>query len=213
MPRRVALISAAGALALTITACTSSSGGGPTFTPPTSTYQPPTPSTKPDPTPTTTPPVSTGPNVRPGEKPPTFPASLQVNNATAALAFAQYWLETIDWGYATTDSSLARSAFAPSCSDCTRFVKANFDETRDQQLHFRGGRISILGRVARPDDHRNGATAVDDVTIAVQKLETLNRSGHVISTAPAVPRITYRLWLRWNRIGWAVVDWKEAVAK
>jgi hypothetical protein len=213
MPRRVALVGGAGALALIVTACTSNGGGGPTFTPPTSTYQPPTQSTSPDPTTTTTPPVTTGPNVRPGEKPPTFPASLQVNARGAADGFAQYWMRTLDWGYATTDSSLAKAAYSKSCTDCARFVKGNFDDTRSQGLRFRGGRVGFLESTLQPTDHRNGATQIDDVTVSVGALETLDHTGHVVSRAAAIPHITYRIWLRWTGKRWTVVDWKEAVAK
>jgi len=202
------------ALAVIVTGCTSSSDDAdPTFTPPTSTYKPPTSTHSTSAAPTATPPISTGPNVRPGEKPPTFPASLNRNLPAGADAFARYWMQTLDWGYATTDSSLAKAAFAASCTDCARFVKGNFDDTRAEGWHFRGGRVGFLESTLQQPDHHANATSLDDVTVTVGALETLDRAGHVQSRAPAIPHITYRIWLRWTGARWTVVDWKEAVSK
>ena len=205
--RRFALVGALGALALLVTACTSSGGSGPTFTPPTSTYQPPTQSTSLAPT---TPPVSTGPNVRPGEKPPTFDSALNVNKPAGAISFAQYWMETIDWGYATTDATLARAAFSTACTDCARFMKI-FDDARANGVHFRGGRTNVLGADLRTNDHHNGATAVVDVPVAVGALEAVDAKNKVVETDPAEPHVVYRVWLRWTGSHWTVVDTKQGV--
>jgi hypothetical protein len=120
----------------TLAGCTSEQRAqGGTSTPTLSTYSPPSYATAP----ASKPPITTGPNVRPGEKPPTFPASLEKNLPSAAGAFAAYWEQTIDWSYATGDSTLARRAYSPSCSDCGRFMKT-FDDARANRVHFLGGR-------------------------------------------------------------------------
>jgi hypothetical protein len=175
----------------------------------TTTYSPPSYSTAP----ASTPPITTGPNVRPGEKPPTFPHSLEKNDPVAADMYAKYWMQTLDWGYATTDSTLARRAFLPVCTDCTRFVKGNFDDVRARDEHFRGGRVSFISSTIRPSDSRSGSTAMSDVAVGVTALETLDSSGRVIESTAAIPKITYRVWLRWTGTRWFVVDWKEAITK
>jgi len=201
-----------GALAMIVTGCTSGNDDtDPTFTPPTSTYKPPT-SHSTSAAPTTTPPISTGPNVRPGEKPPTVPAQAKTNTDLGADLYAWYWMQTIDWAYATTDSSLAKAAYASSCADCARFMTI-FDDVRASDRQFRGGRISLSDTVNQPNDHRNGATSVVDVTVSVAALETLDAANHVVKRAPAIPTVTYRVWLRWLGSGWTLVDWKEAVTK
>jgi hypothetical protein len=175
----------------------------------TSTYQPRTHPT----TPTNPPPISTGANVRPGEKPPTLSPVGKTNTPLGADLFARYWIRTLDWGYATTDSSLAKAVFAASCTDCRRFIDGNFGDTWAKGWHFRGGRVSILESSAQLNDRRHGATSVVDVTISVGALETLDRADHVVRRAPAVARSTYRIWLRWAANQWAIVDWKEAVSR
>jgi hypothetical protein len=198
---------AAGALA----GCTSDQAApGDTSTPtPGTTYSPPHYSTAP----ASTPPITTGPNVRPGEKPPTFPKSLETNVPSAADTFAVYWMQTLDWGYATTDSTLAKHAFLPVCTDCERFVKGNFDDAQARGEHFRGGRVSFISSTIQRNDHRSGSTAVSDVTVSVTALETLDNKGHVIDRAAAIPSITYRIWVRWTGSRWFVVAWKEAITQ
>jgi len=211
--RRGAAASLLAALAVIVTGCTSGGGGAdPTFTPPTSTYKPPTSTHSTSPAPTTTPPISTGPNVRPGEKPPTLPAVGKTNTAAGALAFADYWMRTLDWGYATTDSSLAKAAFLPTCSNCMILVK-QFDDAQAKDRHFRGGRSSVLSSALQANDHHDGATAVDDVTVSTGPLQVLDNGGHVVDSAPATPSLTFRTWLKWQSSAWQVADWKEAVAK
>jgi hypothetical protein len=208
-PRRALVAGLGAAVALIVTGCTSDGGKGPTFTPPTSTYSY---LTQPSPTPVSTPPVTTGPNVRPGEKPPTFDPKLEINAPGAADAYAKYWERVLDWGYATTDSSLARTAYAPTCDGCERFMKI-FDGARTDGVHFRGGRISFVASTIQPNDHHNGATAISDITVSIQALQAVDGSGRIVESDPAVPHATDRVWMQWTGKRWIVVDWKHVVQK
>jgi hypothetical protein len=207
--RGVWLLSVPVALGLALAACTSGGGADPTFSP-TDTYTPPSHSTSPDPS--TSAPVTTGPNVRPGEKPPTLPAVAKTNSNAGALAFAEYWERTIDWGYATVDSSLPRSAYSPSCAGCERFMKI-FDEARADGVHFRGGRFAIHGATLQPNDHRYKAGAVVDVAFSAQSLQAFDRTGKVVESDPSHPQETDRVWVRWLGYTWTVADWKHVVSK
>jgi len=173
----------------------------------TTTYSPPSYSTAPASYPPTT-----GRNIHPGEKPPTFPQSMEKNLPSAAGSFAVYWEKTIDWGYATVDSSLPRTVYSASCAGCERFMKI-FDGARAQGVQFRGGRLLVLAWTIRPNDHHNGATAVVDVTFSVQALDAIGRNGKVVESDPAAERTTDRVWMRWTGTRWSVVDWKQVVGK
>jgi hypothetical protein len=208
--RGVWLLSVPFALGLALTACTSGGGADPTFSP-TDTYTPPSHSTSPDPS--TTAPVTTGPNVRPGEKPPTLPPVAKTNSNAGAIAFAEYWERTIDWGYATVDSSLARSAFSPACAECTRFMKSVFDSAHANGTRFGGGRFQIRGAILQRNDHHNGATDVVDVTYAVQALQVSDRTGKTLGIVPADDHIIDRVWMRWLGGRLTVVDWKKVSYK
>lgn len=155
-------------------------------------------------------PEITGPNVRPGENPPSFPTDLETDAPGAADAFARYWEQTVDWGYATTDSRLARSAYSASCTGCARFMKI-FDGARADHVHFQGGRLAFLSSTIQPDDHHDGATAVVDVTFSIQALKAIDRSGKLVESDPAVARATDRVWVRWTGTRFTVVDWKKVI--
>jgi predicted lipid-binding transport protein (Tim44 family) len=121
-------------------------------------------------------------------------------------------MQTIDWGYATVDSTLARTAFSPVCTDCTRFMKI-FDNARAKGVHFRGGRMTISKWLLQPNDHHNGATAVVDTTVSISALQATDRAGKVVESDPAHAHVLYRVWLRWTGTRWTVVDTKLGVEK
>jgi uncharacterized protein DUF6318 len=192
-----------------LTGCTSDQPAqGDTSIPTLTTYSPPSYATAP----AGTPPITSGHNVRPGEKPPTFPQSMEKNLPSAAGTFAVYWVQTIDWGYATVDSTLARRAFSPVCTDCTQFMRI-FDDAHAKGVHFRGGRMAISKWLIRPNDRHNGATAVIDVTVSIGALQAIDRTGKVVEADPAEARVMYRVWLKWTGTKWTVVDTKQAVQK
>jgi hypothetical protein len=194
---------------LGLTGCGGSSKPKQKFTP-TSTFSDPRGTGSPAPS---TPSVATtGPNVRPGEKPPTLPDGAKLNNPSGGAQFAGYWIEALDWGYATTDSSLARTLYAPSCSGCARFLQNIIDVTRQQNQSFRGG-LNVVETNVVTDDTRHPGTQPVDVTIHADALQTLDAAGHLVITAAAIPKTTFRVWLKWASAGWVLVDSKEVVFK
>jgi hypothetical protein len=157
--------------------------------------------------------ATTGPNVRPGEKPPVRPELATRNSPAGAAEFARYWFAALDWGYATTDSTLAKSLFASSCTGCARFMRNILDYTRDHHRHFVGGRLAVVGVAVRTNDHHAHASAVLDVTVVQTALKVVDASGEVVGRAPAVDHGSFRTWLRWDGDQWVVADWKQAVTK
>lgn len=188
--------------ALGVAGCTGSAKPAHTFTP-TSTFSDPRGTGGPV---SSSPSVATtGPNVRPGEKPPVLPAAGRTNTILGATEFAKYWIEALDWGYATTDSSLAKQSYSSSCSDCALFMQ-NFDDARAKHEHFRGGRIHIDEWIIADNDRRDGATQAVDVTFSAEGLMTIDASGRVVQSEPAVAQMTFRLWLARKANSWTVVQ-------
>ncbi|HZC71511.1 MAG TPA: DUF6318 family protein, partial [Jatrophihabitans sp.] len=194
---------------LLVAGCTSGSGDASddTFTP-TSTYTPPTYSISSSPTAPSV--ATTGPNVRPGEKPPTLPAAGRTNTPAGAAVFASFYIRALDWGYATMDSTLAKSLFAPSCRGCARFASI-IDSAREEGDHFTGGRISISRYELADNDRRMRAARAVDVTYAQQAVEQVAADGSVDARAPALTHLVRRVWLRWNSPGWTVVETLKVV--
>lgn len=216
---RLRLIAAFVAIGVAASGCTSSTSGDPTTAPMSATSSTPTsvtstPTTKSS-APTSPPPTvpTTGPNVRPGEKRPELAGAGHTNSPQGQLAFATYWMQSIDWAYATTSSTLSRSLFDSTCAGCTRFLRNVIDYTVRHHEHFAGGRLHVISTSIQPNDHRDGATAVVDVTVNQTALKVVSASGKMLGRAKAVHGGRFRVWLRWLGSRWTVVDWKQAVSK
>ena len=144
------------------------------------------------------------PNTRPGEKPPAVPPVARTRTPQGADAFARYWIAALDWAYATTDSTLARQLYQPSCAGCDRFLTNVIDRVAQAGHHFRGGRMGVLETtLSAPGDSR--ATQIVDLRVLQNTLQTLDVSGRVLESAPR-STTSFRVWLAWNRAGWRVVD-------
>src|SRR4051812_41161247 len=55
----------------------------------------------------------TGHNVKPGEKPPLYPAAARAHTQAGANAFAEFYMRTLDWAYATTNPSYMKHYTGP----------------------------------------------------------------------------------------------------
>lgn len=156
--------------------------------------------------------AASGPNVRPGEKPPKLLPGTEVNNAVGATQFAMFWIQTLDWGYATTDSTLTKTYYAPSCKECRRFTDI-IDSAKRAGDHFEGGRIVASKWLIADNDHRNGATRAVDVTYSQEAVKELDPHGNVVVSDPKASKIVRRLWLKWLADHWTVVDTRQVIYK
>lgn len=91
------------------------------------------------------------PNARPGEKPPARP--VDILSDAGAEAFAVYFVKTLDWAYATMDTTLLKDASTAACSFCEFFVNT-VDSKRQLGDVYIGSRIVIHTAevLAGPDD-------------------------------------------------------------
>lgn len=152
--------------------------------------------------------ATTGPNVRPGEKPPKLPAIAKKHSSVGAEEFARYWFHALDWAYATTDSTLARTLFSPSCAGCRRFVEEILDAPRTHHEHFIGGRISVEStRLVGAD---RSSKRIVDVVVDQTRLKVVNSAGRVVQVTPPTSHALFRTWLSWRSGSWEVSEWKQA---
>jgi hypothetical protein len=195
-----------------VVGCTSSGSNGPSGT--TSTSAPTSVSTavtSPISAPTPSPSVATtGPNVRPGEKPPVLPDLATHNSRAGAAEFARFWFRALDWGYATTDSTLAKSLYLSACTDCARFMRNILDARARTGRHFKGGRIIVTEVAIAPNDHDARDAISVDVTANQAALKVLDGHGRVVESTAATSGARFRTWLTWQSDAWAIVDWKQA---
>ena len=182
--------------------CTSSNGSpSPSPTPPVTSSS----RTSPSPEPTQSEPLTTGPNVRPGEKPPEFPALAHQHTAQGALAFASYYYEAFDWGYATNDPYLVRQISAPRCEGCAKYIAglASVRRSRDTVL---GGRVNVDSRRLAHGKFNYRSDYVARVVLDEQAIVLNRRHKPRKLLAPALTNYVQYVFVSWLRHAWFVVE-------
>ena len=192
-----------GVLACTLTACTTSkSGPSPA---PTTTERDRTSVTNSTPSAPRTGPLTTGPNVRPGEKPPVFPALAKQHTELGASLFGAYYFRALDWAIATNDDSPVRRIAASTCNSCQKV----YDELR--LLHSRheietGGRIQIRGGEIEDARYRLDYDVALRVSYSEEAVVLVNRDGVSRTTSPAVQTADGLVFVKWLNGSWRVVE-------
>jgi hypothetical protein len=176
------------AVAVAIAALAAACGGGgsepgpvPTARP--STSQPPTVATS------SSTPTPTFVNTTPGEQPPVRPAD-ELSDA-GVKAFAEYWVKTLDWAYATMDTTRLSAASAADCSVCQSFIESTQNSALAGEI-FLGSRLVILAATVVPSA-MNSPTRVVAVVLAYTALSIGHPDGIIESNAPAQAAVQLNL--------------------
>jgi hypothetical protein len=186
-------------------ACT---GGGATRT---STPPPPdtpsasatTPSPSPSPSPSRTGPLSTGPNVRPGEKPPVLPEAAKEHSPAGALVFAGYYFKALDWSIATNDPYLVAKISDPTCGSCKRYIHG-LNELAATSSRQNGGRIRLRSAKLVSGSFRFKSELVVDADVSEDQA-VLVRPSQAPSTTSAA-RYDSLVFVSWRNSGWRIIE-------
>jgi hypothetical protein len=146
----------------------------------------------------------TGPNTRPGEKAPVMPELATEHSAAGVRAFAEFFIKTIDWGYATTSSAYMRHYFTKTCIECLNAARF-LDNARMHKQHYLGGRIvirSISGPI--PGKIHDAAVSVP-MQLDISSYEVVDRTGRVGNAGPANINYEENVSLAEQPSGWRVV--------
>lgn len=127
----------------------------------------------------------TGHNVKPGEKPPLYPAAAKVRSQAGANAFAEFFMRTLDWMYATTNPAYPKHYFAASCGLCSGLT-TGMTKTMALQHYYEGGRFTVhpavgtqIAPVTAPADYCSVVT-VDETSQTV-----VDKTGKIFNGEPA----------------------------
>jgi hypothetical protein len=197
-----------GVLALLVSGCSGDAGPN-TSTVPAASSAPPSTSAAPTsarPTPTARPyPADvplTGHNVKPGEKPPLYPAAARARTQEGANAFAEFFMRTLDWAYATTNPSYMKHYSGPSCGLCNGLA-TGISKTAAKKHWYLGGRFTL---------HPATATTVAPVTApadycARMNLDTtagsvVDRTGKVFSGDGAYKNLKVKICAKFTDSTW-----------
>jgi hypothetical protein len=127
-----------------------------------------------------------------------MPVTATQHTADGARAFAEFFIKTIDWGYATTSSAYMRHFFVNDCATCRNFAQL-FDESRRAHQHFVGGRITPGSAYVR----RGRLVPVVAVPFAISAFAQMTATGHVIQADRAHDHERFDVTCRWSGSNWS----------
>jgi Family of unknown function (DUF6318) len=146
--------------------------------------------------------TTTGPNLaRSGERPPLMPTAAAQDTDAGAAAFAQFFLLTIDWGFASTSGTYMAHYFDPACDQCQQ-IKSGLDASAAQGWHFVGGRYAIKSSTVTSSSRTNPTVRV---VAAIAASKTVDNNDTEQSSTPAIPNFAATLTLAWQSNSWTVV--------
>jgi hypothetical protein len=139
-----------------------------------------------------------------GEKPPIYPDAARANTQAGALAFAKFFLQTIDWGFATTSGAYMRHYAAQSCGLCSG-IGDGLDKTAAAGHLYLGGRFTNYraetvpkGEVSAPVD------SCARVTVDIPAVSVTDSRGHVVNGQQALKDQPFKLCVKRKAASWTV---------
>ncbi len=201
------------ALALVlVSGCTGSGAAAPTLPPPSSptvqdTASRPSESAPPTARPTVPADVpTTGPNVRDSaDRVPVMPVAATRHTEAGAVAFSEFFIRTIDWGYATTSPAYMDHYYAQSCIDC-RSAHNALEYVKKRGGHYIGGRLTLRATHITRVPPRLDSEVSTRVTLDVESIEAVDKNNKFLSGDIAYAGYHENLWLEWTQLGWRVID-------
>ena len=133
-----------------------------------------------------------------------MPALATQHTPAGAVAFAKFFIQTIDWGFATTNSAYMRHFYASSCAECVSHADG-IDRTKNAGDHYLGGRFTINSARLASSVVKDAALTVA-VTFNLSSTEVVDAKNKFVNGGPAVRGEQRRLGMAWSDDDWIVVD-------
>jgi hypothetical protein len=135
-----------------------------------------------------------------------MPLEATRHTPAGAKAFAQFFIKTIDWGYATTSSTYMRHYFVETCNQC-RNVELFLNTAAAKGDHYIGGRITVLDASARNGSAAQSADSDVDMHVDITSSEVVDEYGHSKNRDIAYRSLGETAALKWTPGNvWVVVD-------
>jgi hypothetical protein len=146
----------------------------------------------------------TGHNVKPGEKPPLYPAAARARTQDGANAFAEFYMRTLDWAYATTNPSYMKHYTGPSCGQCLGLARGISRTAADHHWYL-GGRLTIypanqatISPVTAPADY------CSKVKVDITATSVVDKTGKVFNGDGAYSGDVFKLCEKGTTSGWQI---------
>jgi len=140
----------------------------------------------------------------PGEKPPVYPEAARADTQANANAFAEFFIQTWDWAYATTNPSYMNHYYVESCGLCQGLADG-IDKTAAEGYWYTGGRLQITAVVGSPIAP---VTAPADycsiLTVSGTAQAVLSGDNATVTSAPAKDGLRWKLCMKNTASDWTV---------
>jgi hypothetical protein len=138
-----------------------------------------------------------------GEKPPVMPGIAVQHTDAGAMAFAKFYLQTVDWGFATTNAAYMRHYYDKQCIGCMNLSDA-ITRVAKKNWHYIGGRYHI--RSTRPiARNSNASDLIIDIRSDLDSGTAVDVKGNIHAADIAHHDFPEKIGVRWNGINWRVV--------
>jgi hypothetical protein len=146
----------------------------------------------------------TGHNVKPGEKPPLYPAAAKVRSQAGANAFAEFFMRTLDWAYATTNPSYMKHYYASSCGLCSGLA-TGVTKTAQQSRWYLGGRLNIRSTTQQPiGDVTAPADFCSQPSVDITATAVVDKTAKVFNGQGALTAQTFKICSKMQDNAWHV---------
>lgn len=144
----------------------------------------------------------TGHNVKPGEKPPLYPDAAKVRSQAGANAFAEFFMRTLDWMYATTNPAYVKHYYSSTCGLCSGLT-TGMTKTAGLKHWYEGGRFTV---------HPASGTAIAPVTAPADYCSTLkvdttaesivDKTGKIFSGDRSYTNLGLKVCMKYTGASW-----------
>ena len=144
------------------------------------------------------------PNARPGELPPVRP--IDVLTDQGAEAFAVYFVKTLDWAYATMDTTLVSAASSSECNFCAAFVTTVGSKRVAGDVYL-GSRITI--RDSEVYTIADPLLRLTNVAFAYTALAIRHADGSLEASGESQDLVQLNVHVRFSNSHWIAYDAKR----
>lgn len=151
----------------------------------------------------------TGHNVKPGEKPPVYPAAAAARTQAGANAFAEFFMKTWDWSYATTNPAYMKHYYGPTCGLCDG-IATGILKTSAADHYYEGGRFRIYGiQAAAIGSVTAPARYCTRAHVAASAQTVVDKQGNIITAEPAHPDAAFKICVEPTNASWHISYWSR----
>jgi hypothetical protein len=140
-----------------------------------------------------------------GETPPVMPVLATKHTAEGAVAFARFFMQTIDWGYATSDPAYMNHYFEESCTQCLNY-RTFLTSAKNKNAYYRGSRATLVDQSVGEVGGPFGAELSIIQHLDITAWDLVDLEDRSLGSGISLNNIRQETWAKWSDSAWVVVD-------